>query len=267
MDRHLLFYSSLSKTCRDILTEINNKNIRHRFILICVEKRPCPPIVDRTPFIITSTKKPLVDKQIIMFIRKIIEEEVENKDLLPYAPSPNKNFGNDYCMLDEAKENKRADISTDVPFTFIDEENSFPTNEVNKKDPRMLKKSLQEDVFGMKKPDYSVFSDPFDVDSLRGSNTRYNKTMDPAMTPSINAMRPGIPLKPQGPMNPMNPMTPMDPMQMVNPFSYQQQEKPVLPFEQISVTKPQKFDESIMNDFLQKRAEEVNMYAPKMPLY
>lgn len=66
VQKHILFYSNLCQFSQDVIQTIYKKNVRDRFINVCIEnpkfQKSLPPFVDRVPMILTADKQLVVDE-------------------------------------------------------------------------------------------------------------------------------------------------------------------------------------------------------------
>lgn len=125
--KHILFYSKFCNHCHDILSEIVKKDIRHFFVLVCVEKREFPYFVDRVPFVITNDKEFLVDEAISEFIEKISDVKAD-VSVAAFSLCPRGHFGNDFSYIDEDTNGPPQDLNSVQNYVFISDSVSAPIN-------------------------------------------------------------------------------------------------------------------------------------------
>jgi len=71
--RHVLFYSNYCMYSKEVIDAIFGKNLRHLFVLVCVDKRgqELPEFVDRVPLVFTVDRRILTDSAVKAFIENI----------------------------------------------------------------------------------------------------------------------------------------------------------------------------------------------------
>lgn len=71
--KHILFYSNFCQFSKEVVSIITKKNIRHLFLLVCVDgqRYNIPPFVNRVPMIFTTQKQLYADQGVVAFLEDI----------------------------------------------------------------------------------------------------------------------------------------------------------------------------------------------------
>lgn len=73
--RHILFYSNYCQYCKELVSLIVKKNVKHMFLLVSVDdtsrRYTLPPVVDRVPMIITADKQVISDDGLAPFVNAL----------------------------------------------------------------------------------------------------------------------------------------------------------------------------------------------------
>lgn len=83
--KDLLFFSNFCDYSKDVINFITKKNIREKFMFVCVDNRSLalPPFVDRVPMLMTVNKQVLCEDEMMSYIELLCPAaEVELK---PFA--------------------------------------------------------------------------------------------------------------------------------------------------------------------------------------
>lgn len=103
MEKHVLFYSNFCAYSKEILSDITKKNIRDRFVIVCIDQRreTLPPYVDRVPMIVTNKKELVYDDVMTPFIETLYNES-GSKEIMPFTGSSLKTmFSDGFSSLDD----------------------------------------------------------------------------------------------------------------------------------------------------------------------
>lgn len=233
----MLFFSNYCSYCKDLLSEIVKKGIRQKFILICVEKHQVPPFVDRVPFIMTMDKNIVLEENITIFVDMLINEEMKNNDegIVAYASYSKGQLGNDYCSVVDNDDgicgNKNKNISDVLGYVFLDEDNQM--NNSNSSSSQFVEPSSH--------PSSQIANKQFDVYNTDVYNQGGGGGGFPTMQSSM----------------------PQQNAPVYDPRVFQIEENTPavkLPFKQISVGKGTKMNDSVYDQLLKQRSEDMEAF-------
>lgn len=152
MLKDLLFYSSYCDFCTSILDYITKKNLKHEFMLVCVDndRYRLPEFVDRVPLIFTRTKHVLVDQSIQDYLQEITPTV---RDIEPFSLAQGTgNYSDMFSFLDSADEGVTKGytyLGAEQQISYIPEEGD--KNAKNKFDSSVLERYMAERDSDIKK--------------------------------------------------------------------------------------------------------------------
>lgn len=113
MSKDLLFFSNYCDFCKEIINTLVKKNIRNKFLLVCVDTRKydIPTFVDRVPTIlVVSTGQTVTDENLCKYIDSISLNTFKQDEISPmYTVYGNSLYSSSFSSLNEdenAAENK-----------------------------------------------------------------------------------------------------------------------------------------------------------------
>jgi hypothetical protein len=172
---HALFYSRAEcEFSREIVTMINQRNMRDKFIMVCAEtyNEKLPLFVTCVPLLYTSNREVLTDDDLVLFVQNLRPNESQPQKR---KPQQEKQADQDDGMLGY-HQGELSDM-----FSFIDNEevSNYHTNYdfVDDKNTSVAQKQQQQQQPPPpKKGDSSGFPQPIDtrrIDKLDGDLERY----------------------------------------------------------------------------------------------
>lgn len=145
--KDLLFYSNYCEYSKEILTYITKKNIRHMFLLICIDsgKYNIPPIITSVPTILKSDHSRIfTDQDIQGYINSRIP--VNKEESIQTFSWEGSGYSEPYSLIDD---NDNGNMSS-MQYTFINDSQIS-----NSKSPSKFQDD--EDVLKQSKFDISAY--------------------------------------------------------------------------------------------------------------
>jgi|688.fasta_scaffold527084_2 hypothetical protein len=148
MDKHILFYSNFCSFSKELIGDIMKKNLRDKFVLICVNqmKESLPTFVDRVPMIVTDKKELVYDEMINPFLDSLQPKEVK-EEIVPFSTLTARNaFSDTFSFVDDGT----VDCGVPTGYVFInDNPTNIPTQQAEEQkqgrfDPKVLENLMSQ---------------------------------------------------------------------------------------------------------------------------
>lgn len=112
MSKDLLFYSNYCDFCKEVINVLIKKNIRNRFLLVCVDTRKfdIPSFIDRVPSILNSkTNEVYMDGDVYKYIDSVYLSTIQHQEISPlFSVYGNSLYSSSFSSLgdEDMKEDK-----------------------------------------------------------------------------------------------------------------------------------------------------------------
>lgn len=112
MSKDLLFYSNYCEFCKEVINVLIKKNIRNRFLLVCVDTRKfdIPSFIKHVPSILNSTTNEVyVDEEVYKYIDNVFLSTIQQQEISPlFSVYGNSMYSSSFSSLgdDDVKEDK-----------------------------------------------------------------------------------------------------------------------------------------------------------------
>lgn len=112
MSKDLLFYSNYCDFCKEVINVLIKKNVRNRFLLVCVDTRKfdIPSFIDRVPSILNSkTNEVYMDGEVYKYIDNLYLSTIQQQEISPlFSVYGNSIYSSSFSSLGEedVKEDK-----------------------------------------------------------------------------------------------------------------------------------------------------------------
>jgi hypothetical protein len=130
MEKFVLFYSNYCGFSKQVVSEINKKNIRPMFVFICVDqnKYSLPDFVTHVPIIVSSSaksRKIIVEDEIMILLESVHAKTHESEDIQPFLTGfgcksslgdPFSFIDGDSDAMDSAIPKRFGVLETDIDF-------------------------------------------------------------------------------------------------------------------------------------------------------
>jgi hypothetical protein len=133
LQKDLLFYSNYSEYCKSLINTLVKKNIRDKFLLVCVDRKELkiPAFVNRVPCILTATKELYMDENIQTYIDSKLSIMQQKTEVAPFM------FGNALNSSQYTFLTADGNEFTDTPGTMQDMIQSQNFVVLDRDDPRI----------------------------------------------------------------------------------------------------------------------------------
>ena len=109
MQKDLLFYSNLCEYSKDILVLLQKRNMREKFLLVCIDSTniKIPPLINRVPAILTVSRRIIMDEEVEKYIDSV--SPAVQEDVLPFSINSDLNMHSEqYSILDDTLQDVRV---------------------------------------------------------------------------------------------------------------------------------------------------------------
>jgi hypothetical protein len=150
MEKFVLFYSNYCGFSKQVVSEINKKNIRSMFVFICVDqnKYSLPDFVTHVPIIVSpspKSRKIYAEDEIMVLLESMYAKIRDSDDIQPFLTGfgCKASFGDPFSFIDG--DDSAMDAAIPKKFGVLETDNDF---HINAPDEGAQKKSrFNEDVF------------------------------------------------------------------------------------------------------------------------
>lgn len=174
MSKDLLFYSNYCDFCKEIINTMIKKNIRNRFLLVCVDTRKydIPSFIDRVPTIlIVGSGETVTDENLYKYLDSLsISSNQQNEDISPmYTIYGNSLYSSSFSSLNDEEVGENKNYVFLGSEQHIDVPNEDKTNKKNGNEG--IEKGMFEKYLESRKNDDSY------IKKILDSNNNGNRIM------------------------------------------------------------------------------------------